>query len=463
MQAISLFRRPFIGPRLGSPMPLRRRSLGFTPTGEPMPTQCTDIGVRMIQEQSGYAPLACPSGPDCYDIIDATTGQLIIAKVKGSAFWAPLCAQFGYTDPGGSSTSSPTGEKLKACDLPGHPGWYVLRYDGGPSNGKLVSSTPLSKEQVQSVAAGRPIAWTTECPVNPDEHFWVLCNVSPNSMAYVDLLTGGKRLEQAGQTDQPHPLCPAPSQQSSPAATSPCPEMTMQEWTAADKAEQDAYDASGKTTVRGGCAVIKNDPNTNSQQMCYFPGPNSAGAGGGLQAGLVGTPGAKYGPSTGGPMGSGVVSCDEQWKWMCQNIVHPGDAGYQYCPGQQPPPTGVPAPTPTAAPVPAAAPAPAPAPTSAPAPTPSAPRPGGAVPISIDIQAFTPGGMGPIPAQPLMQPQPIAPRTAPAAPAAQAAPKPLLVSAPKEPEKKPLDVGSAAGIGLVVLAAIAAAAFGGKR
>jgi hypothetical protein len=83
-------------------MPLRRHSLGFTPTGEAMPTECTDLGVRMVQEQGGYTPIGCPiSGKtDCYDIIDAVTGTVIIAKAKGKMPWIPQCGQWGYANPG---------------------------------------------------------------------------------------------------------------------------------------------------------------------------------------------------------------------------------------------------------------------------------------------------------------------------------------------------------------------------
>jgi hypothetical protein len=295
-----------------------------------MPTVCTDLGTRMIVDQGGYSPIGCPVGPDCYDIIDAVTGQIVIAKAKGSMPWVDLCTQFGYTNPGGGTTPPPSGDRLKACELPGHPGWYLLRYDSGPSAGGLVSSSPLSKAEVEKIAGTTPFSWTTDCPIKPDERIWILCNTSPTTMAFVDAITGEKRLEQAGQAPSPHSLCPAPSQQTD----------------------------------------------------------------------------------------------------------------------QQPAPTTA-APTPT----------PAPMPTPAPAPV-SAPAPEGPVPISIDIQAYTPGGTGPIPTQPLMQPQPImAPKAAQSV--VQPPVKPLPVAAaPKEPESKPLETGSAIGIGLVALTAIAAAIFG---
>jgi hypothetical protein len=123
------------------------------------------------------------------------------------------------------------------------------------------------------------------------------------------------------------------------------------------------------------------------------------------------------------------------------------DAGNPKCP---PPSGGTPAPEVEAPPPPP----PAPEPPAAPAPTPQPP-------LSIDIQAFTPQGTGPIPTQPLMQPQPIRPPAPPPAPKA-APPSPPPPPAPKAPEAKPLETGSAIGIGLVALAAIGAALFGGK-
>jgi hypothetical protein len=61
----------------------------------------------MIQEQGGYTPIGCPIGPDCHDIIDAVTGQIVIAKVQGSVPWVGLCSQFGYSQGG---ETPPVGE-----------------------------------------------------------------------------------------------------------------------------------------------------------------------------------------------------------------------------------------------------------------------------------------------------------------------------------------------------------------
>jgi hypothetical protein len=95
------------GPSLGLGRRVPIKGLGFTPTGAPTPTECTPLGVRMIEDQGGYTPIGCPVGPDCYDIIDAVTGQVVIAKVKGSMTWVDLCSQFGYSQGG---ESPPVGE-----------------------------------------------------------------------------------------------------------------------------------------------------------------------------------------------------------------------------------------------------------------------------------------------------------------------------------------------------------------
>lgn len=76
------------------------RGLGFTPMGAQLPSECSQYGTRMIEEQGGYTPIGCPIGPDCHDIIDATTGQIVVAKAKGAMPWLDLCTQFGYQKDG---------------------------------------------------------------------------------------------------------------------------------------------------------------------------------------------------------------------------------------------------------------------------------------------------------------------------------------------------------------------------
>lgn len=101
-------------------------------------------------------------------------------------------------------------------------------------------------------------------------------------------------------------------------------------------------------------------------------------------------------------------------------------------------------------------PAPEPAPESTPEPTPQPVNGNSTVPLSFDVQAFTPGGTGSIPTQPLMQPKPLVPAAQPAR-----APSAPLPEAPKDATKT-LDTGSAIGIGTILVAIGAAAFFGGK-
>ena len=260
---------------------------------------------------------------------------------------------------------------------------------------------------------------------------------------------------------------PAPTPTPEPAATVyPCPEMTYAEWQAADKAELAAWQATGGTTVRGGCAiVVQPDGRKEPLQACYWPGMpggggNVGGGGGTAPSGEnpAGTPGAAYNAQTGGP---GMSSCDEKWKWICENIGGPNDPWKQYCPGH----SGASGTTPTPAPTPAPAPAPAPTPTPAPSGSSTGTQqPSGT--LSIDIQAFTPGyaGYGPgygyggygygYGAQGYA---PAAPSTA-AASTADTASKGIRFMPVKTEDKKP-GLSELTSVGLAALL-VAAAAFG---
>ena len=66
----------------------------------------------MIVEQGGYAALPCPTGPDCFDIIDATTGTVIIKGQKGKATFSSICGTYGYTDPNPAQTPVLTENEL---------------------------------------------------------------------------------------------------------------------------------------------------------------------------------------------------------------------------------------------------------------------------------------------------------------------------------------------------------------
>lgn len=106
---MSFLHQQTFGIRLGSSIPIRRpsRSLGFTPTGATPTAGCTEFGTRMIEDQGGYTPVGCPTGPDCYDIIDADTGTVVIKGIKGTTSGLPVCWQYGYSDPGAAAPVPP--------------------------------------------------------------------------------------------------------------------------------------------------------------------------------------------------------------------------------------------------------------------------------------------------------------------------------------------------------------------
>jgi hypothetical protein len=122
-------------------MPLRKASLGFTPTGAALPTECTQYGTRMIEDQGGYTPIGCPIGPDCYDIIDAVTGQVVVAKAKGKMPWLDLCTQFGYTK---DAQPPPTGvdQQQGQCIEPSQTGSGGCRDVIPCPKGPAVSNNP---------------------------------------------------------------------------------------------------------------------------------------------------------------------------------------------------------------------------------------------------------------------------------------------------------------------------------
>lgn len=285
--------------------------MGFTPTGDAMPTECSEFGVRMIQEQGGYTPIGCPIGPDCYDIIDATTGQVVIAKAKGSMPWLDLCTQFGYQKDGQAPPVAAPESSAGSCIEPDPQGSGGCRDVVPCPKGPSVSNNPDG-----AAGPGQGRRYTL-----------------------VDYQTGELIKEDVG------------------------------------------------------------DEIWSQYSVSSLPDA-----------------------------------------WVCED-----PRCKPYCGTTEAAPTPEPEPTPE--------PTPEPSPAQEPPPTDE-----GMIPISIDIQAFTPGGTGPIPAQPLMQPQPILPPPAPAPAPEPAAPAPV----PAKPIEKKLDTGSAVGIGAVLLAIGAAALFGGK-
>lgn len=276
-----MFQNSF-GPRLG--VALRpRRSLGFTPTGE-VPAGCTPTGTRMIQEQGGYTPLSCPTGPDCYDLIDAVTGAVVIKGIKWSNFsegtaprWSPPCGQHGYT---------------------------------------------------------------------------------------------------YGQSD-----APAAVEQTIPG----CANLSSDEWNTLVQEKEAAWQASGKSTLDGVCAVITTQEGTQEfRQQCWYPNGTTGG-----QAGAIET-----------VLKEGVFSCEDAWKNTVCPALQPGSQGYEKCPKGE-----------------------------------------GMIPISIDIQAYTPAYWEAMQrGQPFPVGKPRPPATAP--PPSAPEPKPLAKSAGSDLA----NIGIAAGV-----------------
>jgi hypothetical protein len=284
-----------------------------------------------------------------------------------------------------------------------------------------------------------------------------------------------------------------------------CDAMTEEEWTAQVAQVEAAWNASGKSTLHGVCAVITlPDGEAEVRQQCRFPNGKASGVSGKVSS----------------LPADGMAPCEDFWyNGICPTLKE-GELGYDKCqqtaPQQQtsqpasgtaifacksktvpgswdlyeptggfkgdqgdinvrflrtvPSMEGYDAPNENASISSAnfcslhspeadreTQPTPEPTPEPTPTPTPTSQPSEGQAPISIDIQAFTPGGTGPIPTQPLMQPRPAVPP--PPAPAPKAvAPAPM----PIKPVEKSLDTGSAVGIGAFLVAIGAATFFGGK-
>lgn len=345
-------------------MPLRRHSLGFTPTGEAMPTECTDLGVRMVQEQGGYTPIGCPiSGKtDCYDIIDAVTGTVIIAKAKGKMTWIPQCGQWGYANPGEGDEGCPAGQgKINgqcgefAIACPNGDGTYTLLEATRDASGAV---TGLTGRDFGSVP-GEQVQLMPRVGARPPNEPWC----KPKDVNY--------------QED----ISPCPN----------VPEMPYQQWQDQVLQEKIAWENGGKKTTSGG-PVRWSSPDGKKliSQYCYWPD---------------------------GTSGEVATNLKDGCPMSCQEIYDLKNASAQ--------------------------------------PTPSGE---GQAPLSIDIQAFTPGGTGPIPTQPLPPQQ----RPTQVPMKQEPAPAKAQWIAPKPVEEKTLDTGAAVGIGAVLIAAAAAAFFGGK-
>jgi hypothetical protein len=226
----------------------------------------------------------------------------------------------------------------------------------------------------------------------------------------------------------PASATPAPEATSTPPANvvAPvipgCPEMTNDQYMAKSQEVSAAYNASGKTTVTGFCAVVRfPDGTIDFRQECHYPNGNTGGADGDPNSFA----------------NTGVTSCEENWANICKTMKA-GDPGYDKCPGAQ------------AAPEPAPTPQPEPPPVTPPAPPPVAPQP---TPVSVNIQASTPGYGIAIPYPVYRQPYAAAQQPAPA----KQASAPVTVKLPEQTQSSDLvNVGLAAAL-------VAAVAFGLSR
>lgn len=113
-------------------------------------------------------------------------------------------------------------QNLNACEIPEHPGWYVVQYADGPNAGGVVAAHPLSKAEVENITSGENVTWINTCTFNKNEPLLMTCNTGPNTKSGIDLWSGNKFGESEGQVPQPHALCPAAA--SAPAPAPPAPE-----------------------------------------------------------------------------------------------------------------------------------------------------------------------------------------------------------------------------------------------
>jgi hypothetical protein len=134
------------------------RGLGFTPTGAQLPSECSQYGVRMVEEQGGYTPIGCPVAgkTDCYDIIDAVTGEVIIAKANGKMTWIPQCGQWGYPNQGATG-NCPDGQGL----INGQCGKAAIPCPNGDGTVTLLEVTQDSQNNVTGLT-GRSFGVVTE-------------------------------------------------------------------------------------------------------------------------------------------------------------------------------------------------------------------------------------------------------------------------------------------------------------
>lgn len=100
-------------------------------------------------------------------------------------------------------------ERIRGCEVPGHPGWYFLQHTEGASAGGLVATQPFSKAEAEALVGAGNIDWVANCSMAPGDLLMVPCNITSTTKGSVDILTGQVIGEQPGQIPQPHALCPA--------------------------------------------------------------------------------------------------------------------------------------------------------------------------------------------------------------------------------------------------------------
>lgn len=145
---------------------------------------------------------------------------------NGSIFGAPsFRPMLGRATPLRGPSLGAT-ERIRGCEVSGHPGWYFLQHTEGASAGGLVATQPFSKAEAEALVGAGNIDWVSSCSMAPGDLLMVLCNITPTTKGSFDILTGQVIGEQPGQISQPHALCPAsaaPAPAPSPQPVQPTP------------------------------------------------------------------------------------------------------------------------------------------------------------------------------------------------------------------------------------------------
>jgi hypothetical protein len=197
----------------------------------------------MIEDQGGYTPIGCPTGPDCFDIIDMETGTVVIKDNKGAMSWVPQCGQWGYANPG-EVGECPTGQGMIngqcgefAIACPNGDGTYILLEAVRDADGTV---TGLTGRNFGSVP-GEQVQLMPRVGARPPNEPW--CQPQ-----------GGVQIEED--------ISPCPD----------VPEMTYQQWQDQVLQEKTAWESGGKKTAAGG-PVRWSAPDGKKliSQNCFWP------------------------------------------------------------------------------------------------------------------------------------------------------------------------------------------------